>query len=222
MDWDSVAVPEHGENALLVIRQDLRSKFLGLLEEVETEAQSLKVDSQASASEATAIVGRTKRLASDLEKERKRLIEDAQAFVKGVNDTVRPFTDVCKRIKDTLTQQLNEYTAFQKMEQMKAEALGRKAIEDAQKRLNRDAKKLGVEAPVIQAPTTGIKAEVIRTETGTSYGRAVWDFRLIDIRDVPSQFLILDEKLIRAAIRAGARTIPGIEIYEKTQVNIRM
>jgi hypothetical protein len=49
----------------------------------------------------------------------------------------------------------------------------------------------------------------------------VWDFKIIDPLLVPREFLIVDEKMVRAAVKAGVRQIAGIEIFEDTRISIR-
>ena len=40
-----------------------------------------------------------------------------------------------------------------------------------------------------------------------------WDFRVIAEYDVPREYLSVDERKIRAAIKTGVREIPGVSIY---------
>lgn len=49
----------------------------------------------------------------------------------------------------------------------------------------------------------------------------VWVFDVVDANAVPREYLVVDEKKIRAAVRAGAREIPGVKIYQDVKVSIR-
>lgn len=51
--------------------------------------------------------------------------------------------------------------------------------------------------------------------------RMVWAFDIKDIAQIPSEYLILNEKAVREAIKAGVREIPGLKIYQKPTVAIK-
>jgi hypothetical protein len=54
-----------------------------------------------------------------------------------------------------------------------------------------------------------------------SGARRTWTFEIEDASKVPAQFLIVNEKAIREAVRSGAREIPGIKIYQEVSVVAR-
>lgn len=56
---------------------------------------------------------------------------------------------------------------------------------------------------------------------GVASTRKMWAFELEDIESVPSEFLALDEKKVREAIKNGARKIPGVKIYQKETIAVR-
>lgn len=51
--------------------------------------------------------------------------------------------------------------------------------------------------------------------------RMVWDFDIVNIKDVPSEYLTVNTTVIRSAIRSGVREIPGLKIYQKPTVAIK-
>lgn len=51
--------------------------------------------------------------------------------------------------------------------------------------------------------------------------RKTWTFRVTDASKVPAEFLVVDEKKIREAVRAGAREIAGVEIYQEASIAVR-
>lgn len=51
--------------------------------------------------------------------------------------------------------------------------------------------------------------------------RQVWSHRIIDASLVPAEYLTVDVTKVKEAISAGARTIPGIEIYQETITTYR-
>ncbi len=55
----------------------------------------------------------------------------------------------------------------------------------------------------------------------TTSARRQWKWRLVDLEQVPREFLTVDKVLVQEAIKTGAREIPGLEIYEDVQIAIR-
>jgi hypothetical protein len=68
---------------------------------------------------------------------------------------------------------------------------------------------------VIQAPPKV-------TAAGTSF-RSVWKFKVVDLAQVPREYMILNEQMVGALARStkGAMQIPGIEIYEEKTIGGR-
>ena len=60
------------------------------------------------------------------------------------------------------------------------------------------------------------------TAAGTSF-RSVWKFKVVDLAQVPREYMILNEQMVGALARStkGAMTIPGIEIYEEKTIGGR-
>jgi len=48
-----------------------------------------------------------------------------------------------------------------------------------------------------------------------------WTFEVQDANQVPREYLTVDEKKIREAVQAGARTIPGVRIYQSESIALR-
>lgn len=51
--------------------------------------------------------------------------------------------------------------------------------------------------------------------------RKVWTFTIDNLTEVPQEYLMLNEKKVREAIRSGERHIPGITIFQKQQTVYR-
>lgn len=51
--------------------------------------------------------------------------------------------------------------------------------------------------------------------------RMVWEFDVEDIKQVPAEFIVINEKAVREAIKNGARDIAGLKIYQKPTVAIK-
>lgn len=53
---------------------------------------------------------------------------------------------------------------------------------------------------------------IVRHDTTST--RKNWKWKVKNQNEIPSEWFILDEKKINAAVKAGERNIPGLEIYE--------
>lgn len=65
------------------------------------------------------------------------------------------------------------------------------------------------------------KQEKINQSSETAVVRQIWTFRVTDISKVPAEFLLINEKAVREAIRSGVREISGISIFSESQVAIK-
>jgi hypothetical protein len=71
------------------------------------------------------------------------------------------------------------------------------------------------------------------TPMGASTVKRTWTFKLVDLAQVPREFLILDEKAVRETIRdavarggltPGATStdlIPGLEVFQDESLSVR-
>uniref|UniRef100_A0A6H1ZVD9 Uncharacterized protein n=1 Tax=viral metagenome TaxID=1070528 RepID=A0A6H1ZVD9_9ZZZZ len=118
-----------------------------------------------------------------------------------------------------------------------------KEREDAlalKQKLDAEAQAAGVEAVNVEIPEVEeapdvshllvVTPEIEKTPekvkidgAGTSSVKMVWNFRIIDQSKIPPEYCLPDEKKITAAIRImNVREIPGIEIYEEADTNVRL
>jgi len=65
----------------------------------------------------------------------------------------------------------------------------------------------------------GVKT--IRSSAGTLTVKEVWDFEVLDAALIPESFKTVNEKAIRAAVKAGVREIPGVRVFQTEQVAVR-
>jgi len=72
------------------------------------------------------------------------------------------------------------------------------------------------ERAAAQAIVPSAKASVYTEGRLTSRRR--WKSEIVNPELVPSQYRVIDEKLIRAAVRAGEREIPGVRIWQEEEV----
>jgi hypothetical protein len=233
MDFSRVAKGEHVKTIrppmtplldLDVAKRDL-SPYREQIQNMMKEAMALTVDSEESNAMAVELGIRAKKLNKIVEAEKKRITEVPSDFVKAVRNFCKEFfQDTLKRIEEITKQKVKVYQDILKLERRKAEETAKKAIEDLQKKIDKEAKKAGVEAPQIDTPVISQAPKVTRTDSGSAYIRKKWVFEIIDLKKLPDQYFIPaspDEAAIQKAINAGIRQIPGVRIYQETKTIFR-
>lgn len=76
-------------------------------------------------------------------------------------------------------------------------------------------------APIVVAPEIPEAQTTVRTEAGSSFQKRPWKHRIVDESLIPRKYLVVNETLIRKDIAAGIREIPGVEIFQETQISYR-
>lgn len=69
--------------------------------------------------------------------------------------------------------------------------------------------------------TTDIHQE-ISVSDGTFKKTKEWDYEIEDKNKIYSEYLMVDEKKVKEAIKMGVRFIPGIKIYQKETSKLRI
>lgn len=113
-------------------------------------------------------------------------------------------------------------------EQAEAEA---KKLADAQKTATpTQAQDLSAEELIMWATQALVPAQPAievkhdsksKTVSGSSFTRKTWKFEVTDPTLVPREFLVVNDALIRDAVKNGSREIAGVRIYEDIDVSIR-
>lgn len=189
--------------------------------ELEIVASGIVVTTDAEQAKATSLAGQIKKVVKTIEEARKRYVTPFNEHVKGVNGLAGEIRQPLERAELMLKKSLTIYATEQELVRRKAEEDARKTAEEQQQRLNEEAASAGIVAPIVPEILQTDVTTTVRTTDGTSYMRSTWDFEIVDMSTVPVEYLCPNETKIRAAIRAGIRSIPGMRILEKHTVAIR-
>jgi hypothetical protein len=76
-------------------------------------------------------------------------------------------------------------------------------------------------APEVVAPVIPEAQTTVRTEAGSSFQKRPWKHEIVDESLIPRKYLAVNETLIRRDIAAGIREIPGVKIFQETQISYR-
>jgi hypothetical protein len=192
------------------------------LAEVKDKANALRIKDEISASIATAIAGDVKRLSKSIDEQRKKLVEEPNAYVKSVNSIAKMFTEPAGQIERLLKDKLGGYHAQRELERRKAEEEIRKAQAEIYRKQQAEAKAAHVEPPPPPVPIP-IKAETVtRSDTGASaHIRKAWKADILNAIEVPREYCEPSMRLINEAVRGGVREIQGVRIFEDIQTILR-
>lgn len=176
------------------------------------QAQELEVCDASTAEYAVKILSEIAEAKKTAEGQRKiftePLLESKRAIDNFFKRILEPFEQADKLIRaKVLTYRQEEAQRAQ----VEAAAL--------QKKREEEAKKTGQAfVPPVVATSP---ANTLRAENGSATVRKTWDFLVESEADVPREFLVVDDRKIRAAIGAGIRSIPGVKIFQKETLSVR-
>lgn len=207
---------------------------------VRDEANALVIDTAERKTEATAFLGRVARLQKDAEAKRTELVKPHNDYVKGVNDlfrqTLGPVFDADRTVRGKVLQfdvdqrrKAAAAAAQAERERLEAEALlqeAEKAETAGDARVAEGLLSTAVareQAAKVAAVQAAPIAKTTRdADTGAAATvRKTWAFKVVDLAQVPRSYFVLDESLVREAIRQGVRQIPGLEIFEQESLSVR-
>lgn len=143
--------------------------------------------------------------------ERERIAREAREVQEAEERRKREQAEREQREADELAA-----AAKDEEERAAAEALAEEAREKAAEAATAEAAISSL--PEIELPTAVVPAAP--KPTGISQ-RKVWKATVVDAALVPREYLAVDEKLIKAAVREGVREIPGVSIEQVDQMAVR-
>lgn len=185
-------------------------------------------------------VAECKKIAAHIDMIRRGQVDPLNEQVKSYNDTWRPLTDALKQFEAEGKRKLQAFQQAER-EQKAREALAAQRAQEEAARKEREALAKAESAKTEKARQKALadaqaagqalmQARIdepvqtdgaFRSAHGSTTTRMVWKFQIRNPADVPRQYLVVDEKAIRAAVAAGVRQIPGVDIYEEETLATR-
>lgn len=184
-------------------------------------AQTLVVNSTAAEGNAADIGKRLKGIIEDVERIRTSTVQPFNEYVKLVNAKCKSISGPIEAAMNTLRARIQEYRRREeeriRKEQAELEREHAKALAKEEKR----AEKRGTEARYVPPPPPPETVQNVASgKVGSTQGRKVWKFKIVDPTKVPNQWWVIDERAIGDFVkRMKADTkIPGVEVYQETEV----
>lgn len=148
------------------------------------------------------------------------LVKPLKEHIKNITAEFQPGFDVLEQAESHLREQFTTYIRAEqdKANRVKAELM-KKAEAAAKKGKNNEARDLAIAAVSNAGPSRVVMAsESVATGSSLAHAqvstRRPWVFKVVNESLVPDEFFSLDEAKLRAAVRSGARAIPGVEIFQ--------
>lgn len=185
-------------------------------------AEGLVVKTDDDAVAATEAGAKLVKLAKRLDEARKKALEPHKAFTDGLNGICKGWSARIEQIKKALSAKLLPYQQRKAEEERHRQESARKAEAEARRKAEEEAKALGVEAVEVAATVHApAPTEKVKTALGTAYTVELDKFEIVDAQAVPRQYMMVDERLIREAIKGGIREIPGVRIWTEKETRFR-
>lgn len=207
------------------VSAEAREAIVRLTEDANDLAGQLRgvlVTDGASAARVTELLTLAATTQKRVEEARRSITDPLKHQAKLIEDAVRP---VVQALDALVTVGKTKVLSWQRAE-VERIRLAREAQEKAEAEARRKAvEQAAVEQrPVAMPEPLPPVQEVprgVRTDYGTASLTQTWDFEVVDAALLPAAFLIPNEQAIRGAVRGGARSIPGVRIFQKDGVAVR-
>jgi hypothetical protein len=155
---------------------------------------------------------------NEAEKRRKFLVDPLNAHVKTINAEIKKFTEPLLTLEKNIKTAISDFVDAQERARQAEQNRLLLAAQKEQEEINKLAEAEGVEAPIINVPMLN----EVETHTDGATVKKVWTFEVADPAQIPREYLSPDLVAIGAAVKAGAREIPGVRVYQKSQVSVRL
>lgn len=149
----------------------------------------------------------------NIEEQRGFFTKPLREHVKRIEALFKPTLDILNRADDDLRDKVVKRLQERREEAEKVAAIEREKAEQlAAKGKDNAAAEHALKAVEVQSEAN-IKTMV--GDTGTVQLRQSWTYEVEDLGAVPHEYFSLDDKAVRAAIKSGVRTIPGLRIFDE-------
>lgn len=198
---------------------DVRASTNGLL----AEAELLTITTDAEDAYAKTLLVQATASAKRIDALRRRFTDPLNAQVKSINADFAPMLDTAKEAAAILRRKTGLYFDAQRAEAERVALAAQRAAEAEQAQAAAKAAENGLPVPLaaVPLPTAAVPARSTVIGGARVTTREVWRFEVEDVTKLPAEYVVADEVAIGRAVRAGARSIPGVRIFSETTQTVR-
>jgi len=215
-------------DTIILFPEELDQKVKTDYQELVLQVEGLQINSHDDYESAVTFLAAIKQRLKRLEDRRKELLQPFNSAVKDANNKFKVLSEPYSKLEVSLRMVLNDYIRREeKKAQIKADEERRRREEEEARKAKASAEsaknKEVVEQPEEALPPVKVEQPDLSVRTGAGYGHTKkrWQFEVVDIEKVPKQFLDVNSPAVNAEIRGGIREIPGLRIYQSSEIAIR-
>lgn len=198
----SELIPTDVEYFLIDEEPDLKKKLSIVID----EAKSIEVLNDGHFRKMTKLYGEAKDWEKRIDFIRKEANQPDQERINARNDKAREILMPLKLIQSIAKEKCERYQLILDA----AKAAEEKKVQDA-------VDLLGLDVVPLPMPVE----KTVRGDGAMMYTRTVRKFRIVDQSQIPTKYLTVDVDAIERDLKLGVAEIPGIEMYEEKQTNLR-
>jgi len=210
--------------------QETLKRFSVELASATEQANALIIKDDETNAKAVEMIAFVSNLVNSLHEATTALTKPLKEPAKKIDGFSKAIRDPLLDVKAIIQGKLNLYSHSLIVAQRAAKKKADDALALAQKAIDDQAKAAGVatiELPVMHVPD---KPAAVRTELGSATIKMVWMYTVDKVADIPRDYLEkvfvlatepMLNKVFKAAIDAGIREIPGMNIFEQAETKVR-
>ena len=194
------------------------------------DSDAIQVIDQQSAKTAADMAKAYRGFLREAEEKRKELTQPILAAKQGIDAMFKPYKLAVMEAQSRLDEKLLAWRVAEdariqaENKEREAQRIKEAALvaEDLERRGMVDEAEKVLDDAVVTRPHEKRDRGVTRgTLGGAAHVRKRWAFEVEDLSKVPTEYLQLNEKAVREAIKLGKREIPGLNIYQKEHLAVR-
>jgi len=189
---------------------------------IKRDIEALEIVDDETKTHAVSLIGDAKRFIKIIDKRQDEIIEAPNRWVKAVKNIAASLVKPLQEAANAGTFKLSNYNTKVEMARREAEKKAQEAAAKLQAKINKEAERKGVEAPIVPTPIIPQADTTTKTDSGTTaYEVKRWIAVIHREAEIPREYCEPSMKLINEAVRNGVRTIPGVEIKEVAEMRFR-
>ena len=212
---------ENGGVAMLPVKPELDLEVQGLHEEavkLKEYAEARVITSNQDMVDSTNDMSMIVNLKKALEERRKGYVKPLNDHVKGINEAFKSIMEPIEAADKITRGKMLAYQNAQEAKRAEEEKINRLRVEAAEAEMRLKGE---LTAPVDMITVTPEAPKTVHGEAGDVGRRMVRKWDLVDLSQIPIDYLILDTVKINKVVKAGIPSIPGIRIYEEAVLTVR-
>ena len=134
--------------------------------------------------------------------------EERQSYTKPINESLKRLNSRFKELTEPLKNA--ERAVKDAILTYKREKEEQRQIDEAKLQKKNGNKDIALATVV---------PDIIESKSGEIRTRKTWTFKVVDEKTIPRDYMILDERKVKEAIRSGERKIKGLEIFQQEDLS---